>query len=211
MLELSGCTGLVIEGINFEAATEESRDESQETRAANDNSGSQLSALNSQLGTAAQCILIRHGAGSLNIAIRDCGFVGGMVGIQCGSAWGESTCANITYDNCHFEQQGEACVRIVNAQSLEHLFVRPQFAWSPIAIDVQGGGDVSVVGGGTFEMKTFLKLGRIGSNARGFDVASVRFDGDNTRTAWLAVANTAAARTYGAVRIEASGRATCRW
>jgi hypothetical protein len=149
--------------------------------------------------SAAQCVLIRHGTGSLNLVFRDCGFVGGKVGIQCGTAWGESTCANVTYDNCHFEQQSEACVRIVNAQSLEHLFVRPQFAFSPVAIDVQGGGDVSVTGGGTFEMTTFLKLGRIGKNARGFDVASVRFDGKTTRTAWLAVADTDTARAYGAI------------
>jgi hypothetical protein len=196
MLELAGCTGLVVEGINFEAATqeaEESRDVSQQSRA-----NRELPIANSP-SPAAQCILIRHGTGSLNIAFRDCGFVGGNVGIQCGTAWGESTCANVTYDNCHFEQQSEACVRIVNSQSLEHLFLRPQFAFSPVAIDVQGGGDVSVTGGGTYEMESFLKLGRIGKNARGFDVASVRFDGKTTRTAWLAVADTDAARAYGTI------------
>jgi hypothetical protein len=170
MLELVGCTGFVLEGINFEAPE-----------------------------SCAQCILIRHGAGSLNIAIRDCGFVGGKVAIQCGTTPGELTCANITYDNCHFERQTEACVRIVNLQSLEHLFLRPQFTHSPLAIDVQAGGDVSVVGGGTYELGTFLKLGRIGSNTRGFDVSSVRFDGKNTRTAWLALAETDRARTYGAI------------
>jgi hypothetical protein len=172
IIELVGCTGLVIEGISFEVP-----------------SGSDV----------AQAILIRHGAGSLNIAIRDCGFVGGKVGIQCGTDHGELTCANITYDNCHFERQTEACVRLVNLQSLEHLFLRPQFTHSTVGIDVQAGGDVTVVGGGTYELKTFLRLGRIGSNTRGFDVQSVRFDGKSTRTQWLAVADSDRARTYGAI------------
>lgn len=172
MLELTGCTGLVMERVNFEVP------EGSDT---------------------AQCILIRHGAGSLNIVFRDCGFIGGKVGIQCGAEVRESTCANVTYDNCHFERQTEACVRLMNLQSLEHLFLRPKFAFAPIAIDVQAGGDVSVLGGGTFEMEAFLKLGRVGSNTRGFDVASVRFDGTKTRTAWLAFADSDTTRTYGAI------------
>jgi hypothetical protein len=169
MLYAKGCTGLVLEGINLR-------------------------------GPAETGLLISHGrTGALNIAIRDCGFQHMDVGIQCGTAWGESTCANITYDNCHFEHHKEACVRLVNAQSLEHLFLRPQFAWSPRGIDVQGGGDVTVVGGGCYELGSILHLGKIGGNARGFDIQSMRPDGKNRRTAFLSVDDTDRAQGYGAV------------
>jgi hypothetical protein len=150
-------------------------------------------------GDPAVHLQLSHGQGCLNIALRNMGFMGGAVGIQCGTRSNEHTTANVTYDNCHFQEQSEACVRIINDQSLEHLFLRPQFAWSPIAIDVQGGGDVTVVGGGSFELGALINLGRIGSNARGFDVQSVRFDGEKTRTAWLTAANPTRGRTYGTV------------
>lgn len=169
MLVAAGCTGLVLEGINLS-------------------------------GPASVGLVYHHGRfGALNAAIRDCGFQGMDVGIQCGTAWGESTSANITYDNCHFEHHKEACVRIVNAQSLEHLFLRPQFAWSPRGIDVQGGGDVSVLGGGCYELGSILHLGRIGGNARGFDISSMRPDGKNKRTAFLTVNDTDRAMGYGTV------------
>lgn len=170
MLVASGCTGMVLCGINFD-------------------------------GPAQTGLVISHGrTGALNIVLRDCGFRGmKRVGIQVGTAWGESTCANITYDNCHFEEIGEACVRIVNAQSLEHLFLRPQFAWAPVGIDVQGGGDVTVMGGGTYQLGALLNLGRVGSNARGFDVHSVRFDGKRLRTAWLTADDTDEAKAYGTI------------
>lgn len=174
ILKTAGCTGLVIEGIAFES------------KDANKRAG---------IG-----MLISHGrTGALNIVFRDCGFQNLGAGIQCGTAWGESTCANVTYDNCHFEQCSEACVRLVNAQSLEHLFLRPQFAWSPVAIDVQGGGDVSVVGGGSYEVGSLLHLNRIGGNARGFDFNSLRCDGKNQRTAFLTVEDTDEGRGYGTI------------
>lgn len=176
ILELEGCTGLVLTGVNF-------------------------------TGKASHGVLIRHGNGSLNIAIRDCGFVGPMkVGIQCGTEYGEQTCANIIFDQLHVEGATEAAVRIVNAQSLEHLFLRPKFANLPIAIDCQAGGDISVFGGGTYEVDTFVKLGRIGSNTRSFDFTSVRFDGKTTRTAWIDVADTDAAKTYGSITFANCGQ-----
>lgn len=170
MLVASGCTGLVLEGINLR-------------------------------GPASIGLLYHHGRhGALNTAIRDCGFQGMDVGIQCGTAWGQATSANITYDNCHFENCGEACVRIVNAQSLEHLFLRPQFAWSPKGVDVQGGGDVSILGGGCYELGSILHLGRIGGNARGFHVQDMRPDGRNRRrTAWLSVDDTDRPQGYGVI------------
>jgi hypothetical protein len=168
MMHVIGCSGLVMEGINFD-------------------------------GDPAVHLQISHGVGCLNIALRDMGFLGGGVGIQCGTRSNEWTAANVTYDNCHFQEQSEACVRIINNQSLEHLFLRPQFAWSPIAIDVQGGGDITSVGGGSFEMKAILNLGRIGSNARGFDIRSLRVDGEKTRTAWLTASDPTAGRSYGTV------------
>ena len=174
ILDTSGCTGLVVEGINFQ-----SRDAD---------------------APAGIGVLIRHGRGALNIAFRDCGFSELAVGIQCGTTWGEGTCANVTYDNCHFEFLSEAGVRLVNAQSLEHLFLRPEFAWLPRCIDVQGGGDVTVLGGGTYEVGTLLHLNRIGGNASGFDVHSVRFDGRNRkRSAWLTVADTDRPQGYGVI------------
>lgn len=169
MLEVQGCTGLVIEGVNFVA------------------------------GSASQGILIRDAGGSLNIALRDFGIIGGDVGIQCGINQGESTCANITYDNIHWQEQREACVRMMNLQSLEHLFLRPKFALAPIAIDVVNGGDVSVFGGGSYEIGIFLKLGNGGRNCRGFDITSARFDGKNTRTAWVTFADPTRTRTYGPI------------
>lgn len=170
LLTVAGCSGLVLEGINFEGAADTG-------------------------------LLISHGhTGCLNIAIRNCGFIGmKKVGILCGIGPGEATSANVTYDNCHFDAIGEACVRIVNEQSLEHLFLRPQFAWTDIAIDVQGGGDVSVLGGGSYEIKRLLNLGRVGSNSRGFDISSVRLDGDNTRSAYLTFDDTDTARSYGTI------------
>lgn len=171
ILELTGCTGLVLEGINF-------------------------------LGEASHGILIRDGQGSLNIALRDCGFVGQTVGIQCGTDRTESTCANITYDNCHFERMGEAGVRLMNRQSLQHLFLRPLFTWSPIAIDVQAGGNITVISGGTFEIDEFLKLGGVASNTRGFRVEGLRFDGNPTRTAWVNFYDTDRRRTYGIITFD---------
>lgn len=174
ILRTDGCTGLVIEGIGFES------------KDANKRAG---------IG-----VLISHGrTGALNIAFRDCGFQNLGIGIQCGTAWGESTCANITYDNCHWEQCNKSCVRLVNAQSLEHLFLRPQFAWSPIAVDVAGGGDVSIVGGGTYELGSILHLRRSGGNARGYDISSVRPDGKNQRTAFLTVEDTDRPQGYGVI------------
>jgi hypothetical protein len=168
MMHVIGCSGLVMQGVNFD-------------------------------GDPSVHLQISHGVGCLNIALRDMGFLGGGVGIQCGTRSNEWTIANITYSNCHFQEQSEACVRIVNNQSLEHLFLRPQFAWSPIAIDVQGGGDITSVGGGSFEMKAILNLGRIGSNARGFDIRSLRVDGERTRTAWLTASDYTVGRSYGTV------------
>lgn len=173
ILETAGCTGLVIEGIAFDSKED------------------------SEAGIG---VLIRHGrTGALNIVFRDCGFQQLGAGIQCGTAWGEATCANVTYDNCNFEMC-EAGVRLVNAQSLEHLFLRPEFSWTKRCVDVQGGGDVSIVGGGTYEVETLLHLGRIGGNARGFDVDSLRFDGRNRkRSAWLTVADTDRPQGYGVI------------
>lgn len=169
-----GCTGLVIEGIGFESKDLNKR---------------------ASIG-----LLISHGrTGALNIALRDCGFQNLGIGIQCGTDEGESTCANITYDNCHFEQCSVACVRIVNEQSLEHLFLRPQFAWSPKAIDVRKGGDITIVGGGSYEIGSILHLGQIGGNARGFDVHSLRPDGKNQRTAFLTVDDTDTPKGYGTI------------
>lgn len=174
ILITEGCTGLVIEGIGFESKDLNKR---------------------ASIG-----LLISHGrTGALNIALRDCGFQNLAVGIQCGTAEGESTSANITYDNCHFEQCSESCVKIVNEQSLEHLFLRPQFAWSPIAIDVHKGGDVSVVGGGCYEVGSILHLRKIGGNARGFDIHSLRPDGKNQRTAFLTVDDTDTPQGYGTI------------
>lgn len=168
ILEVSGCSGMVIEGINFD-------------------------------GPASAGILIRSSGGSLNFAIRDCAFMGQAVGIQCGSSYEEGTCANITYDNCHFEALTEACVRMVNAQSVEHLFLRPLFVRSPVGIDMTAGGVLAVVGGGAYELDTFLRLGQQGSNNRGFSVQGFRFDGQGTRTQWLAFANPHRARTFGTI------------
>lgn len=169
VLELSGCTGYVMEGVNILARN------------------------------ASQGILIRDAGGSLNIAIRDLGIVGGTVGIQCGTEVGEQTCANITYDNCHFQEQREACVRMMNMQSLEHLFLRPEFAFAPVAIDVVNGGDVTVIGGGSYEIGALLKLGTVGRNCRGFDVMSLRVDGKITRTAWVTYADPKKTKTFGPI------------
>ena len=168
MLEISGCSGMVIEGINFD-------------------------------GPASAGILIRSGEGSLNFAIRDCGFLGQAVGIQCGTSYREGSCANITYDSCHFEALTEACVRMVNAHSVQHLFLRPLFVDSPVGIDMAAGGVMAVVGGGAYELDTFLRLGRQGSNNRGFNVQGFRFDGRGTRTQWLAFADPRRTRTFGTI------------
>jgi hypothetical protein len=170
MIEVSGATCLVLHGLNL-------------------------------VGLANHGILFRHGSGgTLNIAIRDCSFMGMKVGVQCGTEHGEQTCANITSDNCHFEGISEACYRTVNSQSLEHLFLRPKFANSPIAIDVQAGGDVTAIGGGTYEVKTLLRLGDVASNTRGFDFSSLRIDGDGTRTQWLQFVDKKTPKTYGQIR-----------
>lgn len=169
MLEISGNMGLVVSGLNFVA------------------------------GNASQAILIRDGGGSLNLALRDIGIIGGKVGIQCGTSSGEQTCANITFDNLHCQLQTEACVRLMNLQSLEHLFLRPKFVQAPIGIDVQYGGDVSIVGGGSYEVESFLHLGNGGRNCRGFDVMSFRFDGKTTRTAWVTYDDPKKTKTFGPI------------
>lgn len=169
MLELVGCTGLVMDGINLNAAN------------------------------AAAAIRVRDDWGSLNFHFANMGIIGGNVGIDWGGSFQEHTCANALYSNVWFQLQDEACVRLNNNQSLVHQFVQSFFAFTPIAIDVAGGGDVSVTGGGTYELGTLLRLGRVGSNTAGFDIRSVRFDGSRTRTCWLDAVDTDQARTYGTV------------
>lgn len=179
VMEIIGCTGLVIEGINITVPDDQD---------------------------AAQCMLIRDAAGSLNMAFRDCGFIGGQVGVQCGTLATEQTCANLTWDNCHWERQRQAAYRIVNIQSLEHLFLRPQFAFTPLAWDVQAGGDVASVGGGSYEVGCLLKVGAVSENTRSFDINSLRVDGSRTRTAWLDAYDTDSARTYGVVSFRNCGQ-----
>lgn len=169
---LSRCTGLTLEGLNFVVA------DGHDTP---------------------QCILVKHGGGATQFAFRDMGFIGGRVGIQFATQQGEQTCANATLDNTFFEQQTEACVRIMNTQGLEYLFLRPEFNYSPLAIDVVHGGDVQVLGGGTYELGALLRLGTVSQNTRGFNVTGMRFDGSGKRTAWLTFADTDRAKTYGCV------------
>lgn len=177
VMEIISSTGLVIEGINVTVKTD-----------------------------AAQCVLIRDGDGSLNIVFRDVGLIRGDVGIQCGTIANEQTCANITYTNVMFENQNEAGVRLMNMQSLQHHFERPLWAFCPVAIDVQAGGDVTVLGGGTYEVGCILKLGTVSQNTRGFDINSVRVDGSNTRTSWIDAYDTDRARTYGVVSFRNCGQ-----
>lgn len=143
-------------------------------------------------------IEVTHGNGSLDWAIRDCGFIGQKVGIRWGTAVRESTCANCTYDNVYWECK-DAGVQIVNGQSLEHLFLRPKWAYIKRCIDVQCGGRVSVIGGGPYNCGTLLHLGQIGGNARGFHFADVRFDGKTMRQAWLTVDDTDRPQGYGTI------------
>lgn len=158
-----------------------------------------LDGINIRANDASHGMLFHHGKGTLSIELNHCSVIGGDIGIQWGTFWGEHTTANATINNFHFEAQRQASYRIVNSQSLEHLLLRPCFSSTPIAIDVQGGGDVSVLGGGSYEVGQFLRLGRIGSNARGFDVRSFRFDGKKTRTAWLTCEDTDEGKAYGTV------------
>lgn len=175
IIDVSGATGLVIEGINL-------------------------------VGPARQGILFRHGGGCLDITLRDMGLMGMDIGVQCGTTLNEQTCANIDYCGVHWESIREACVRLMNAQSVQHQFQSPLFANAPIGVDVQAGGDVSIFGGGSYELGTLLKLGNVSQNTRGFDVASFRFDGDGTRTAWLDAYDTDRAKTYGVVRFQSCGQ-----
>lgn len=168
IMVMIGCTGLVMEGINFS-------------------------------GKASHGIIVRDGPGSLSLTFRNMGFVGQAVGIQWGMDKHESTCANVTYEDVTFENMGECGVRLMNRQSLQHLFIRPLFTWSPVAIDVQHGGNITAIGGGTFEIGEFLRLGEVASNTRGFRFESIRFDGQHTRTAWVSFADTDRERTYGQV------------
>lgn len=151
------------------------------------------------IGKASQGVLITHGAGSLNLAFRDCGFQGMAVGIQCGESQGEQTCANLVYANCIWENLTDACVRLMNLQSLEHDFDHPKFIKTPIGIDVMAGGDISVHGGGSYNMGCLMRLGNVASNTRGFDWSSFRVDGDGPRTKWLVFADKKTPRTYGAI------------
>lgn len=170
VLHLDGCCGTVIEGLNIVCTAK-----------------------------ASHGVLITHGAGSLNLAFRDCGFMGMAVGIQCGESQGEQTCANIQYSSCIWENLTDACVRLMNLQSLEHDFDHPKFIKTPIGIDVVAGGDVSVRGGGSYDMGCLMRLGNVASNCRGFDWESFRVDGDGKRTKWLVFADKKTPRTYGAI------------
>jgi hypothetical protein len=87
----------------------------------------------------------------------------------------------------------------MNSQSLEHLFIRPKWAFTPKCIDVQAGGRVTVIGGGPYNCDSLLHLGRVGGNSRGYHLMDVRFDGKNLRQAWLTVDDTDRARGYGTI------------
>ncbi|MGH7127060.1 MAG: hypothetical protein ACREIV_00730 [Planctomycetaceae bacterium] len=146
----------------------------------------------------APAIRIRDGWGSLNITFRQVAIHGGSAGIEFGTEPTESTCANVTYDDV-FWKGCTSCVRLNNLQSLEHLFLRPQFNFAQVGVEVRRGGNVTILGGGSYQLGTLLELHRIASNTRGFNVTGFRCDGPRTRTAWLHCVEPERTRTLGAV------------
>lgn len=183
MLILSGCSGSVFDRINFVASEDK---------------------------PAAQGILIRHGVGSLDFSFRQCGWMGLDVGVQCAVNVREATCANITFDTPLF-YRCKTAFRTANEQSPEHLFIRPEFAFCGINLDLAESGHVTVIGGGSYQAGTMVRIGTWGSNNRGLNIIGHRFDGlgvGHPRTRWLDFVDETKRRSYGTMVFQGTTQIT---
>ena len=159
------------------------------------------------VGEAAAGVQFRHGWGTLQFKFDFCSFMGMEVGVRWGEGETENTCANCSYIGCYW-QDCQACVRLVNNQSLEHSFFNPQFNASRVGVDIEHGGSVHILGGGSHSLTSLLRVDRVGSNTRGLSVRGFRCDSGPDRTCWLETVEPTRRRTLGAVLFEAVSQIT---
>lgn len=147
-------------------------------------------------GAAKTAIQFEHANGTLNNTIRDVAIHHCATGIAHAREPNHQTCANVSYYDLYFENVTTA-LKLNNSQSVEHLLLRPTFALCETAIHARAGGAIIIVGGGSYELDTLLRIDRVGSNTRGFHVTGFRFDGERKRTRWLDFAEPQRPRTAG--------------